>query len=557
MFILHLNFALAKDKIIEGKYTRKCVSYVNKLLLLPESGEENLSISGLDNKQRSYILNKINEIVKVERFKYIPITKSMSKKFNKKVNAESNITPEKLSQLCKNTVAKDIFKKLQKIKSVMAAKRITEVEWQKIIKQKWNTLSPNAKNLLSVLNSAYIYIPYLTSFSHKKEKGTWNCTIKGGIIWFQILTPEGKNFDVEVVVQKETKAYMTADERDKKGRIKKYKWFGDAKKRNKDDMKFSNKSFIQQLEQDMVELNAEEFSYKSAVRQWAKNILVLSKKIPVLRLQAMVQSSENSVPFDLGKKEGLLIDDKYLITEILEDKNTGKMIVKRYGWGYVNKVGDNSNQNSDHQIYDFSTLHKITGPRASNLEGMLILENPTQRIDFFVRPKMVGLELNDKPATAFAAEIGFHGYLSKRVSISQLFLTLGCTYGLIDNKEDIQDYYGNKVMFNYLAADMGIMKRFYLRRLALTVGANAGYLGVTDNTQGENALAAYKAAGDVGLEFSLLPNWLIGIDAGYSYALGEGITNGGFVYQGTGIFFGFHINYSPATLPFDPFFGLF
>lgn len=125
-----------------------------------------------------------------------------------------------------------------------------------------------------VMNSAYIYIPYLTEFTEKKEKNSANITLKGGIIWFQVVMKDNKP-TVKLRVKKSTKS----------------SGFG-----------------------------SEKFALQSAAMNFARNLLVATQSMPEFRLSSTIAEVEGkNITFSLGKKEGIKIDNCFFVGEWMED----------------------------------------------------------------------------------------------------------------------------------------------------------------------------------------------------------------------------------------------
>ena len=107
----------------EGKYNRKSVTYLNHLLIMPETKKGRQKEVNLDTKYRSYILKKLKEMIEVERFDYNPITEKMNEKFITMVNSEPELSVEKLTSICNKSIGRDILCYLHKTKKERASKR--------------------------------------------------------------------------------------------------------------------------------------------------------------------------------------------------------------------------------------------------------------------------------------------------------------------------------------------------------------------------------------------------------------------------------------------------
>jgi len=543
VFLFPIHFAISSDNVQDikyGKYERKSISYVDILWEMPKTDKEgNLSITGLTPEIRDYILYKLKEKIESKRFDSNPLPDTLMNQLKLEVASRTNLTPDALAKIFEKTLAPTILEILKMLKEIRARRLIDQTDIQEFIAQRRGEIPLTVEDIMKVLNSAYIYMPYVTGFSHQEKGNYWKCEIKGGILWFALVVPEGKNLKptVKLVEKRTTQAYFNSSIENKKGDSIFYYWKGDSTD---------------------VKLDAYQHSYRCAINQWAKNLQVLSKKIPFFCLQGVIRSVEGR-RLDvegIGKDEGILNDDKYVIAEIEEDK-TGRFVMRGYGWGFITAIGDNTNGKNE-----YSQMYKITGPGAKKLDGMLAVEKPTQRVDWFLRPKYIELaEVDGEPATVWGAEIGFRGNLWKLTGKSQLYSNLSFTLGYVDNGRDYGKIYVDDELrdffFYYAGVEAGALKRFYYGRFALVAGATGGVHAVFDNSDGDNLDPVIKIAGDIGIDYSLNPCCIVGINAGYNIGFSEGTTNAGYNFKSSGLFYGIHINFSPATLPFDPFMGLF
>lgn len=142
------------------KYIRKSISYVPFLLQKERYNikEENVS----------FILDILSNSVEMKRFDYNPIPEKIINRFRKEmektIETEKSVTKEEVKEKRKKLLVPGI-KKVLNIKVEMRAKElIPETEKNKFIVLKAKESGIKAEDLETVLNSTYIYFPFLNNY---------------------------------------------------------------------------------------------------------------------------------------------------------------------------------------------------------------------------------------------------------------------------------------------------------------------------------------------------------------------------------------------------------
>ncbi|MCS7249594.1 MAG: hypothetical protein NZ608_01495 [candidate division WOR-3 bacterium] len=249
-------------------------------------------------------------------------------------------------------------------------------------------------------------------------------------------------------------------------------------------------------------LNAEEYAQYSAMNAFLKNLEVLTKEIPDFRLSSdIISAYKNEITFRLGNKEGIKVDDKFNIVEFYEDEQ-GIRRPKNVGYCLVSKVGNNKVD-----INNYSIAKKYLGKCEA---GMTLLERPRLPIDILLRFVI----LKEK----FSIDLEFDYNVGRYFHFPQFFTTFNLLFS--SKKEDDT----TKIILKEIG--FGLIKKF-----------NISFLSFGLEGKGKITDEGIKLEGKGILEFFLLADLKLGAKVGY-----DGDIN-----------YGFHLNYNPPTLPFDPF----
>tara|TARA_B100002052_G_scaffold268512_1_gene267211 strand:+ start:1 stop:1386 length:1386 start_codon:yes stop_codon:yes gene_type:complete len=294
------------------------------------------------------------------------------------------------------------------------------------------------------MNSAYIYLPFITSMVQETEGSDISLVLNGGLIWWQVKTADDGSISVEKVLSAETMGMSSLDKSDK----------------NPITGEPSYNKFTFGTEQWAT--SPEQYAQNDAMLAFAKNLGVKTKKIDAFKLSAQIAEADGKkYGFPLGFREGVHLDDGFDIVEFSEDEE-GNEIANRVGFLRVSKTGDN---NEDPSAFTYGK--QLMGSKQD--VGTVVMERPNLGIDVNVKFGAVsGMTILKKHTTAF--------------SFSQLtLLELQAGLGFIPDDvdlEDVADYTGaSPVLSEDAESGVGFSLQFAYN-LAPIIGVSQTFLNM-------------------------------------------------------------------------------
>ncbi len=435
----------------QGKYDRKSISTVESVWIKPGA------LQGMNQFDYNFFDKMVKHYIQLERFDYNQLPEPLLKDFRTQANAMQNITPESLAGVMNQTIG-------AKIKEILEDPKIQAQRAVDLKDQSWGATFAGSKGksmgltleeLTKLMNSAYVYLPYISSMKQEEKEGNINVTITGGIIWYQVkVDPNGK-VDMVLRVSSATMGIGTSDRNPKQvmGIKADYSHFD-----------FGKESFPTTVEQ---------YAQYDAIQAWTKNLSVKTKEIDEFNLSAQVVETRGGgkFGFPLGFKEGVHLDDTFFIVENYETAD-GKVKSKTVGFSRVIKTADNKNNPAE------LSLGQLYYGKAS--EGAVLKEHPRLGIDVNFKlgyqtgmtiPKVI-INTEEDATDQLTMNLGFAYNLAPIIGTSQTFLDLELGYGIpvIEEEGDLKD------ITPYTAsAYIGLSRKFWFNRMALHANVMAGY----------------------------------------------------------------------------------
>ena len=498
LFVL-LTLALVTSVFAtQGKYTRKSVSSVESVWIKPDA------VQGVEF-DNEFFEKMVDFYIEVERFDYNVLPQKMTKGFKKEVTSLTDFSPKKIGEIMEKTVVKEIVDILNDpaVKQKRGLANKDEADFETFAATKAKSLGLTTEEMKVLMNSAYIYLPFITSMVKEVDKkNNIGITIEGGILWYQVKMDKDGNTSLKQVVAATTKG------------------IGGAKIGKKYDFRFGK---------EVTKVDADTQAQYDAVQAWAKNLGVKTKKIDDFLLTAqIVEADGRSYSFPLGHKEGIFLDDGFDIVEYMEDEN-GEVVAERIGFVRVSKTGDNEN---DPTSYTFAKqyLGETTDV------GAVVMEHPVLGIDINVKPFFaLGMSipkdatilpgnitpiLKDDATSAIGVEGVFSYNLAPIVGVSQLFYDISIGFGLPTSTYNE----GAEATVSVISAYTGVSKKLWFTRTNLNFGVAGGMdmlsmSGTYESTDFTYSLRAFGVKADAEFEFLLNPDWSINFGAGYKFGL--------------------------------------
>ena len=436
-------------------YLRKSISFYEGFII-----QKNLNIPAhlLDT-----LFSYLKKTLFLKRFDYNPIPSYLQERVAYQLGVLDTLNLEKISGILEKEFLPEIAKILDIAKEIRAKEFVSREERINFLTSKAKEIGVTADDIEKVLNAAYIFVPFINGYSQTQEKDLITVTLSGGIIWYNIafrFSPP----KVIPIVKKTTKAFGVAN-------IKKsYFSYG----RN---------------------LNAREFAFYSAMNAFLKNLEVITREIPDFRLSAdIISAYKNEIYFDLGKEDGIRVDDKFNIVEFYEDEN-GIRKAKNVGYSMVTKIGETK-----------SIAKSYLGRCEA---GMTLLERPRLPLDLVFQLAFL--------KESYGVDFEFDYNVGRYFNLPQFFTSFNLMFGPEPKRND---------SIGLKEIGFGLIKKF-----------NFYFLSFGLEGKGKITNEGIKPEGKGILEFFILPDFKLGGKIGY-----DGNLN-----------YGFHLTYNPPTLPFDPF----
>lgn len=543
LFSILLGQILCLTLFAQGeRYTRKSIAFVDALMVT----NDNLRISPDDEQ---YYLKAINNGIRISRFDYNPLPDTLRHSFKEQLQAKGTVAEAELTQLIESTIVPEIVRILDIDKEIRAQNLVDETQRNSFIVLKAREMGVTAEQIEQVMNSSYIYLPFISDYKVSKSKDDKNLTVsvKGGLFWYHIIP--GDEPRLESIVTLHTEA-SGSEEKEKPG--------------------------------------AESIAFRMAASTMAMNLQVLTRDIKIFRLRTPIASVERrTVKFPLGKAEGIKLDEPFFVGEYVETKS-GKIRFQKSGFVRVSTVSDNR-QNSR----QLSAAYAIQ--KGDWVKGMTMVEHPRLGIDVALKPRWFNMTVKegifasddflisfaDYDGVAVGADLDLQINIAPLIRKRQSFLVIGGTAGVVPVKSAL---YSTDTIWDLLIPDeslaagllygyAGYMRRFYIGRLAVHGEALLGlqHLILTDTYDDEDVTISNNSLGariNVGLEYAVNIDCNVGIFAGFQafpamdwwtvkYGDEEIDVENYTDWAAPRISsisptFGIYLHYSPPTLSFNP-----
>jgi hypothetical protein len=399
-----------------GKYIRKSVSSLESVWFKPGS------VSGLRFDSKTFD-KFIDFYVEVDRFDYNILPSNLLQEFRREANSIEEVSTDAISEVLEGTVTSKIVEILNdpEVMQKRGDALKDESSFQSFAATKAKSLGLTVNELKTLMNSAYIYLPFISSATKESEGADdLSITIEGGIIWWQIVMDDDGTTSVDQVLSATTKGMSSIDPSATHPVTKQPLY---------NEFKFGPEKWS---------TTPVQYCQNDAMLAFCKNLGVKTKEIDDFKLTAqIVEADGSSYGFPLGFREGVHLDDGFHIVEYEEDAE-GNEVAARKGFVRVSKTGDN---NEDPNNYTYAK--QLIGRRVT--EGTVVMEHPRLGQDVRVKFSMIsGMNISrphsqlpnflggqyifadgsDGATSAIGADIIFAYNLAPIIGISQTYLDI-------------------------------------------------------------------------------------------------------------------------------------
>ncbi len=471
----------------QDKYQRKSISFIDAVLPVGDNVQ-------LGYEQEKFLLKTIKDEIEMSRFDYNPLPDEILLSFRNEAKSRSTQNLDDLAAVMEDVLVPEILRLVDLAKEMRAQGLVSEAEKHSFVVEKAKESGITTENLEAVMNSAYIYVPVISQVKEYTyaDKNMVNYELHGGIIWFSVKTGEA-GASVTLLVKKETVGKGAA----------------------KVDAQFTHKGKV---------INGKQYAFVTAAEVLARNLKVATQEIPEFQLtNPLANTGSGWVEFSMGKREGLGVDDKFIIAEYYENAD-GSTTREELGMVRVSRVADNRSKRAD------SKARVVIG--GGYERGMIALEHPRLPIDISVRLGMLpigGEETlphvdhihfeEDISSTITVGQLWFNYNLARSTQISQLFASIYGEFGVgtLDGASAFGDDLESGL---YWGIGGGLVKKFYVNRIHLGIEALLSYSNYTVSGTNANDHDWEWDIGSIGMTF----NGNIEIALAYDWNFGAGVS---------------------------------
>lgn len=488
----------------QGKYVRKSVSSLESVWFKPGS------VGDLSFDMKTFDMF-IDYYIEIDRFDYNYLPSDLLDNFRDEANALDEVSSAALSGVLEKTVISRILEILND-PDVMRNRGEAlkdEAAFQSFAATKAKSLGLTVNELETLMNSAYIYLPYIKSATSEMEEKTLTVSLEGGVIWWKLNVSSDGTASVTKVLDATTSGISSLDPTAVSGLTKQPLYT---------EFKFGNEKWA---------TTPEQYAQNDAMLAFSKNLGVKTKELDDFKLSAqIVEANGKKYAFGLGHREGVHLDDGFHIVEMTEDADGNEKAV-RAGFVRVSKTGDNA---KDPNNYTYA--NQLIGDKVS--EGTLVMEHPRLGMDArfnlsfvvgsSIKPEHtaigIGQVLAEEATTQIAGNLLLSYNLAPIIGVTQTFLDLDVGFSLPIAEYDLAD--DDLAVAYVLSPYLGITKKFggrmhYSGILAggLDVLSISGkYLG-SDFTYGVGAIGV-----KLGAEVGFMINQDLSVTGNVGYKIG-------------------------------------
>jgi hypothetical protein len=427
---------------VQGAYVRKSVSSVESVWIQAAAVASDVELD------RAFIQRMLSQYIETPRFDRNELPEGVLRSFRREVANMNAGSAHQIGRVLSATVVRAIVEVLNDpvIQQQRAQGLRSEMFAQGFANSKARSEGLTETELTTLMNSAYIYLPFIQSVRMERKGDNLTVHLKGGILWYQVLVSGAGEVSLNRVKAVSTEVLGYATE---------------------------GSSETWRLGLETYSTTPVQYATYEAVQAWARNLGVKTAEIPEFRLSAPVlESQADRVSFGLGRAENVHLDNGFYVYE-LREADDGHARRARKGYLRVTKVGDTGREPASR-----SQAVRWLGSRPT--VGDVLEENPRMGIDLRLRSGVYsglrvdrdyvdGVLARDANA-AWVTELALAYNLAPIIGVPQTFLDLDVGWGalLADLEQDadafpfVMSFYG------------GLSKRMWRGGTSLGLSAAAG-----------------------------------------------------------------------------------
>jgi hypothetical protein len=500
----------------ERTYQRKSISSPQMVIITDTQSTHS------DLIPNSHTLGKkLEDKLLLKRFDHNALSETVLAPLRLALDDTDGINSNKIAQLVKGYIVNDILSYLNDdaIQKERASAIKKDERRVTLAQTKGKTTSLTESDLHTLMNSAYIYFPYITeikeSILQREDTARVKETIYGGMLWYRILTDgNGKKDIVEI-------AHITASGSGstnvKMPEIIDFFKIGKNKKKEKD-----HKKKYRKLRSKDLSPSDFRHAFYGAFNNWASNLTLKIKNIDDFKIRAPVKELLGSTYLvDLQLGDGIRTDDTFFLMHYVEENGVEKP--KKVGFGRVSKLAPSESTNSKFdQILGNS---QVAGgwieeyPRSgisvefsfgmmSNIE--LFPESFTATIPLESNPNLSKTKqvLSSASKKGKATQLRINKNLAPYTNISQFFVFMDIGFGSI-NIDNASNTTGSATLSN---VNIGLSKKFWFKSRSIGIHTGIGpytfrYSGIAEGSNFSYKITSTTFNTGLSIDQQITPNW--------------------------------------------------
>lgn len=482
-----------------GSFERLSVTFLNTVIPLDKP------TGNISADKKSKILYEIKDQIMMKRFDYNPlpyevetvVTGEISEMLDKS-SGSSDVLLDQVTGFMNSKVVPEVIKYVDAAKELRARKLMTDQERNSFITDKAKEIGITAEQLKRVMNSAFIFVPVISDYNRFKVGQSYTETINVGIIWWKIEVAGNKS-GAKIVVKELKKSFGVS---------------------NISDGSHAEVAFNQMAENG------------------AKALRIATQQIPAFHLTGQIlERNGNRVRYDLGSSEGVLLDSRYRIIELIEDSDGG-IKAEKNGWIVVTDIADSSSE------HGYASEGRIISGRP--YVGALLHEYPRSAFELNMGYRQFSIARDTQSVNSYGFDITANYNFGPSVGVRQLYFGVGYSLGVgylnIDSTVLSQDFnYDDRFMNGFF--HLQLLKKFQVRRVLMGIEGGSGYsVFYQDPFEKQGAFTLFSSGN---FEVALTPSVNIGGKVGWDWKFDE-------VAAVEGLSIGCYLSWTPPGMAVNP-----
>jgi len=384
-------------------YSRKAISGPSEIWIAPGAKTQ------LPPEIQTYLAETFKNRIQLKRFDFNQLPDTLYTKIYKELDTKPYVDETEISNLFEQYAIPEIERILNN----------PEIQKQRIDAQKedqrkvtFAETKGKSQNILQedldvFFNSSFIYFPYISTVNIISDTSKIQVKVTGGLIWYQVKDDGHGHKSIARI--KTIEAEGTSKHR------------FEAQKTNDpvtglvlDKLLNSSSSAYNKKDVEKITKRVSE----TAVNTWCESLTIATKKVPQFLLSAQIIETKGiNYTLNMGKREGMDLDDAYQIMDV-EEVN-GEEKIRAIGFGYLSHVKPEKTSTLRQQFGKKQTIGAYVKeyPRTSTAFSLSL----GNRYDMAIKASEFDGLFSKDITDGFGGSLKFTSNLASITGVSQLF----------------------------------------------------------------------------------------------------------------------------------------